>query len=142
MGGINEKKYLRYILAFVLAIFLFFSNNDTMASNTQGWKNKNNSWTYVNKDGSLKKGWIYYSGKWYFLNPSTGIMETGWKYVFGKWYYLEKSGVMSTGWKYVNYRWYYLEKSGAMATNLIVGNYYITSNGKIAKNVIVNGVFY
>lgn len=29
-----------------------------------------------------------------------------------------------------------------MATNLIVGNYYITSNGKIAKNVIVNGVFY
>ncbi len=34
---------------------------------------------------------------WYYLDPTTGIMQTGYKHG-NKWYYLRSSGAMATGW--------------------------------------------
>ncbi|NOL68955.1 N-acetylmuramoyl-L-alanine amidase family protein, partial [Klebsiella pneumoniae] len=53
---------------------------------------------------------------WYYLDPTTGIMQTGWQYLGNKWYYLHSSGAMATGWQNLGNKWYYLRSSGAMAT--------------------------
>lgn len=53
-------------------------------------------WTYKNADGSLAYGWLQDNGKWYYLNPETGIMERGFIQVDGKTYYMTADGSMLT----------------------------------------------
>ena len=53
-------------------------------------------WTYYNPDGTLAKGWILDSGKWYFLDLDTGIMKRGFIQVDGKTYYMQQDGSMAT----------------------------------------------
>lgn len=44
----------------------------------------------------MEKGWLKDSGKWYYLNPQTGIMERGFLQIDGKTYYLQQDGSMLT----------------------------------------------
>ena len=54
-------------------------------------------WIYYNQDGSLAKGWVEDSGKWYFLNLETGVMERScFIQVDGKTYYMQEDGSMLT----------------------------------------------
>ena len=48
--------------------------------------------------GERRAGWINDGSAWYYLDPTTGIMQTGWKQLGNKWYYLRSSGAMTTGW--------------------------------------------
>ena len=124
--------------------------------------------------GELARGWVkdfpltYDEDKlkaapWYYLDPTTGIMQTGWQYLGNKWYYLRSSGAMATGWyqegstwyyldaengdmqtgwQYLGNKWYYLRSSGAMATGWFqVGSkwYYAYSSGTLAVNTTVEG---
>nr|BCL40435.1 choline-binding protein F [Streptococcus oralis subsp. tigurinus]BCR36963.1 choline-binding protein F [Streptococcus oralis]BCR37002.1 choline-binding protein F [Streptococcus oralis] len=88
---------------------------------------------------TLKTGWIYDEGHWYYLQKSGGFDARinsltvgepvrGWAKDYSllydeeeikaaPWYYLDpKTGIMQTGWKQLGNKWYYLRSSGTMAT--------------------------
>ena len=77
---------------------------------------------------TLKTGWIYDEGHWYYLQKSGGFDARidsltvgepvrGWNNDNSTWYYLDsETGIMQTGWKQFGNKWYYLRSSGAMAT--------------------------
>ena len=77
---------------------------------------------------TLKTGWIYDEGHWYYLQKSGGFdaridsltvgeLVRGWTNDNSTWYYLDPTtAAMQTGWKYLGNKWYYLRSSGAMAT--------------------------
>ena len=44
----------------------------------------------------MKKGCFYDGEDWFYLNPSTGIMETGFVTVDGRTYFLKEDGRMLT----------------------------------------------
>ena len=88
---------------------------------------------------TLKTGWIYDEGHWYYLQKSGGFDARinsltvgepvrGWAKDYSllydeeeikaaPWYYLDlETGTMQTGWKQLGNKWYYLRSSGTMAT--------------------------
>ena len=107
---------------------------------------------------TLKTGWIYEEGYWYYLQKDGGFdsrinrltvgeLARGWvkdypltydeeKLKAAPWYYLDPAtGIMQTGWQYLGNKWYYLHSSGAMATGWQnLGNkwYYLRSSGAMA----------
>ncbi|HGK3009349.1 TPA: choline-binding protein CbpF [Streptococcus pneumoniae] len=107
---------------------------------------------------TLKTGWIYEEGHWYYLQKDGGFdsrinrltvgeLARGWvkdypltydeeKLKAAPWYYLDPAtGIMQTGWQYLGNKWYYLHSSGAMATGWQnLGNkwYYLRSSGAMA----------
>ena len=103
---------------------------------------------YFNSSGNMVTGWQFISNKWYYFGAD-GKMKTDWQFIDGSWYYL-KAGIMYTGWlKDEAYRddsdWYYLLSDGRMAKGwqTIGGRrYYFHSNGKMAKNVYIDGYWF
>ncbi|VLS80463.1 choline binding protein F [Streptococcus pneumoniae] len=88
---------------------------------------------------TLKTGWIYEEGHWYYLQKDGGFdsrinrltvgeLARGWvkdypltydeeKLKPAPWYYLDPAtGIMQTGLQHLGNKWYYLRSSGAMAT--------------------------
>ena len=77
---------------------------------------------------TLKTGWIYDEGHWYYLQKDSGFdaridsltvgeLVRGWTNDNSTWYYLDpETGIMQAGWKQLGNKWYYLRSSGAMAT--------------------------
>lgn len=55
-------------------------------------------WVYYLTDSTQARGWLLdqEDGKWYYLNPETGIMERGFIHADGKTYYLQQDGSMLT----------------------------------------------
>lgn len=43
----------------------------------------------------MHTGWLYYNGKYYYLNPSDGVMVTGAKNIGGTSYTFSDSGISS-----------------------------------------------
>lgn len=78
---------------------------------------------------TLKTGWVYDEGHWYYLQKDGGFdsrinrltvgeLARGWINDASTWYYLDPTtGIMQTGWQYLGNKWYYLRSSGAMATS-------------------------
>lgn len=123
-----------------------------------GWNQTKDGWIYYTYDGKRYTGLLSDNGKFYYMNPASGIMQTGWvqmpegywlyfdptsgvmqfgwKLINGSWYYLEpNTGVMLKGWQQINGYWYFLDRTtGAMKVNwqLIGGSwYYFDSSGKM-----------
>ena len=69
----------------------------TALSWAAGWTKSGNSWTYVENNGSIRKGWIQTSDGYYYMDQATGLMSLGWKKIDDKWYYFKENGLMSTG---------------------------------------------
>ena len=77
---------------------------------------------------TLKTGWIYDEGHWYYLQKDSGFdacidsltvgeLVRGWTNDNSTWYYLDPiTATMQTGWKQLGNKWYYFRSSGAMAT--------------------------
>ena len=77
---------------------------------------------------TLKTGWVYDDGQWYYLQKNGGFesrinslkvgeLTRGWINDDSTWYYLDPiTAAMQTGWQYLGNNWYYLRSSGAMAT--------------------------
>ena len=77
---------------------------------------------------TLKTGWVYDDGQWYYLQKDGGFesrinslkigeLARDWINDDSTWYYLDPTtGIMQTGWEYLGNKWYYLRSSGAMAT--------------------------
>ena len=77
---------------------------------------------------TLKTGWVYDDGQWYYLQKNGGFesrinslkvgeLTRGWINDDSTWYYLDPTtAAMQTGWQQLGNKWYYLRSSGAMAT--------------------------
>gem|GEM_PF-3118500 len=99
----------------------------------KGWLQYGGKWYYFGKNGVMQKGWVKVGGKWYLFNNS-GVMQTGWQKSGKKWYYMNKSGAMTTGWQKVGKTWYYMNKSGVMTTGWQKVSskwYYMNSDGSM-----------
>ena len=76
---------------------------------------------------TLKTGWVYDDGQWYYLQKNGGFesrinslkvgeLTRGWINDDSSWYYLDPTtAAMQRGWQYLGNKWYYLRSSGAMA---------------------------
>ena len=53
---------------------------------------------YLDEEGTLKPaGWISLDNTWFYIQ-SDGSAATGWLQLGDKWYYLKNDGAMATGW--------------------------------------------
>ena len=169
----------------------YFEDQRSYHTLKTGWISDEGHWYYLQEDGGfdarinrltvgeIARGWIkaypltydeekLKAAPWYYLDPTTGIMQTGWQHLGNKWYYLRSSGAMATGWyqegstwyyldepngdmktgwQYLGNKWYYLRSSGAMATGWYQEGstwYYLqTSNGDMKTGWFqVNGKWY
>lgn len=59
---------------------------------SSGWHKVNGKYYYVQKNGTLKTGWMRLNGYRYYLSKSTGARITGWKYIGKYKYYFNKNG--------------------------------------------------
>lgn len=53
-------------------------------------------WVYYDEAGSRVTGWLMDQGKWYYMDPETGIMQRGFIQADGKTYYMQADGSMLT----------------------------------------------
>ena len=89
--------------------------------------------TYDRHNYQLASGWEYYGGKedfyWHYFDQE-GHLLTGWQKIDGKWYYLEPgTGIMATGWKMIGNTWYFFKSGGAMAASEWYGGYWFNADG-------------
>lgn len=77
------------------------------------WNPEETSWRYYDSSGRRSFGWINSRGNWYYLDPTTGLMQRGWVAVRGVWYWCEDSGAMATGSRLIDGKTYYFAASGA-----------------------------
>lgn len=137
----------------------YFEDQRSYHTLKTGWIYDEGHWYYLQKSGGFDarinsltvgepvRGWakdysLLYDEEeikatpWYYLDPTTGIMQTGWQHLGNKWYYLRSSGAMATGWYQVDSSWYYLDaENGDMKTGWqYLGNkwYYLRSSGAMA----------
>lgn len=120
--------------AVVLSI-LMMSNPLTIYAGS--WNYKGGQWTYKNDNKSNAKGWLKSNGKWYYLDPITGVMKSGWLFDNGKWYFLDtnpSSGAMLTGWQWIDGYCYYFSTSGDMLAGTITPDgYYVNIDGRYVE---------
>lgn len=167
----------------------YFEDQRSYHTLKTGWIYEEGHWYYLQKDGGfdsrinrltvgeLARGWVkdypltydeekLKAAPWYYLDPTTGIMQTGWQFLGNRWYYLHSSGAMATGWyqdgstwyyldaengdmrtgwQYLGNKWYYLNASnGDMKTGWfqVNGNWYYTyDSGALAVNTTVGGYY-
>ena len=82
---------------------------------------------YFDSAGIMLKGWQKLDkgdvkGKWYFLDPDSGVMLTGFQKLLYKGatrtFYFDSAGAMATEWKKLSGSWYYFNSAGIMQTGL------------------------
>ena len=79
------------------------------------WQLIDSTWYYAASNGKAYTGWLFQSGTWYWLDPSTHAMVTGLHECNGSLYWFNSSGAMATGWVLDGGTWYYATGSGALA---------------------------
>ena len=86
-----ESKAMSTGLITVADTKYFMSDSGAM---TIGWgyDGTKNCWYYADPTGKLLTDWQYINGAWYWLDPSTAVMQTGWQKIEGKSYYFSDSG--------------------------------------------------
>lgn len=120
-----------------------------------GWQKINNTWYYLNSDGSMATGWKLVNNTWYYLRPSGSMVTGSYKlsgrtYVFstsgawqgswrenktGWWFKQSDDSYPANQWKLLNNKWYYFNRSGYMATGWQKINntwYYLNPGGSMA----------
>ena len=134
----------------------------------EGWQYINGEWYYLQPGtGACQVGWIENpagSGIWYYLNTSNegtyGAMHHGgWFKLNDKWYYLNPAhdgtyGCEIQGWVQDAGDWYYMRESTNPAEGWMVTGrqqltwngktswYYFNSDGRMQRNVTVDGHTY
>lgn len=101
---------------------------DTAVSGAE-FKQINEKWYMVLKNGNKATGWYKHNGQFYYFDKNTGVMQSGWLNDNGKWFYLDTDGSMVTGWAKIGGEWYYFRPNGVMASNTTIDGYKLKANG-------------
>ena len=119
-----------------------------------GWFADGSRTYFLNDSGAMSTGWIHFKDDWYHADGSGVIAKSCWRQINGRWhwfgkygamatglitinqtqFYMDESGAMKTGWVFADEQWRYFQSSGSMATDTWVGNYYLLSDGTVAKS--------
>lgn len=82
----KEKSYKRLLRVFLMLIVVFAVSvmipsaaKETQAA-TAGFRTVNGKTYYINKKGSIHRGWLLLNGKLYYFNARTGVQFKGWQY--------------------------------------------------------------
>lgn len=118
----SNYEFLKYIINSIVS---YFKNGDY-----EGFKNINDTWFYLNRNGIVKNQWIKYKDSWYHLSEN-GVMNKGWLQDNNKWYFLNDTGAMVNGWNKINNEWYYFYNDGSMAKSTNIEGYKINEYGKL-----------
>lgn len=110
----SNYEFLQYIINSIVS---YFKNGDY-----EGFKNINDTWFYLNRNGIVKNQWIKYKDSWYHLSEN-GVMNKGWLQDNNKWYFLDDTGAMVNGWNKINNEWYYFYNDGSMAKSTNIEGY-------------------
>ena len=97
----------------------YFRADGRMAT---GWTNIGNDTCFMNSDGSMHRGWLHTAGKNYYINEMGQKLENCWLRINGSEYYLRRDGSAATG-----------------PTRIGKETYFFMPNGKLAKDMIING---
>lgn len=79
------------------------------------WIKKDGKVYFIQKDGTLRKGWLAINKHRYYLDKNTGARVTGWRNIDGKRYYFhQRNGRAATGWFSVNGKKYHAFANGIL----------------------------
>ena len=97
-------------------LYYFKKTGTNVGALQGGWIKDGKKWYYADPSTGVinQSGWFYQNGTWYYLSKKTGAMHVGWLTVSGKKYYMKTSGAMVTGWQKIGGKWYYFDSSGAL----------------------------
>ena len=141
---IDEKTYdYNYVLV----------NENGVVDRASGWKLFDGRWVFGEVDGTLRQGWLYDNGNWYYMGPTmyknTVSTNGGRNYYFnesgksidvtvngfykvsaGSTYYFEY-GQPASGWRLINGNWYFFNTSMYANGSYDIGEdlYYFDANG-------------
>ena len=114
-----KKKTMQRILALVVLAVLCLTllPGRVTAAGGRGWKQIVSKSVYYDNNGALVKGFLDYNGTRYYMDQD-GYMKTGWIYYYydqnyynvGLWYYADENGVLQKGWQQYYGDWYYFRK--------------------------------
>lgn len=93
---------------------------------------------------SLKNGWAYENGEWYYYESDVMVKDK-WLNLKGKWYYVENDGSMVSGsWKEIGGKSYYFGSDGIMYANATTpdGNNVDQNGVKIINDASNNAIIY
>ena len=126
------------------------------------------SWYYLGgkEDGSMKTGWQFINGKWYYMNGDGAMLSNQWVgnyWVDGSgawtktmeaprwvksgsrwWYRHGNGGYQTNGWGFINGKWYYFDNAGWMVTGWKQVNgswYYMDASGAMLANQWVGNYY-
>lgn len=117
---------------------------DTEGHLLTGWqKGSSGSWYYLRKTddsryGAMEKGLILEpeDGRYYYLDPDTGVMRTGWIRTEGKYRYFSETGETNSWfWNSAQKRWMYRQGGGRS-----VGSMYVNERTPDGSYVDAQGV--
>ena len=112
-----------------------------------GWITDSNGNKYYYENGKPVKGEKCISGKWYYFDSKTGIMQTGFVDLGTKIVYYQEDGTMVYGEYKIDGKWYYFKPgTGAMQTGLVdLGSkivYYQKDGSMAYGEVNIDGKWY
>lgn len=170
-----KKRFFGFMaICFMIICFSGAASRVVQASETEDrtaegeWVKDGDDWRYRVSSGEyLIKDWIFYKGKWYYLDTDgymavgtqrigkqyyyfreNGEMAVGWAYDDDteQWYYLNDNGTRKTGWYETGGVWYWFDSKGIMyhsGMRMVSGHkYYFFENGQMAANKYVGTYYY
>lgn len=93
---------------------------------------------------SLKNGWAYENGEWYYYESDVMVKDR-WLKINGKWYFVENNGSMvSDSWKEIGGKSYYFGSDGTLYVNSTTpdGNSVDQNGAKIINDIENNEIMY
>ena len=124
--------------------YFYLDNDGYMVT---GWLYYDGIWYYLDEHGAMKTGWLQNNKKWYYFNPD-GTMKTGWMKVEDEWYYFAEDGSMKeSDWVLSNNKWYYFKRTGEMLHGGFLNSkgkyYYLNDDGSMQVDTkVINGYLF
>lgn len=140
----------------------YAESSGALATSSHWAKEANNTWYWVDADGSVATGWRNVSGTWYWLDPthsgkmsadelindngtyywasSSGAMARNAWCKDSNWHWASDSGAMASGWLNTSGEWYWLDPSTPehpMLTGLQTVNgqdYFLSTSGAMLSS--------
>ncbi len=128
-------------------------NADGTVNKTEGWDMAGDTWVFIQSDGRLKQGWLFYGSNWYYMQPA--MLKNANRTIGGRTYYFDSNGHSKdvfpdglykssagetyyyeygssiNGWRMINGKWHYFDNAMVRNQSYPIGEdrYYFDQDG-------------